>query len=563
MLGQDDTGPVKENDDPRSFANKPIGVRAAVIAAGVFFNIISAVMIFMTAFLIGIKLPPAVVGGVTPGSPAALAGLKAGDEIIEIAGKSDDLEFSNIAMAAALSGKNEEITLKVKHEDDSIENFAIAAEQKQTSMGAIKVFGIVPAQSLTVAKLPQNDADKLFEETGLLPGDHIKTVNGKEVQNYWELERIIQDALVPVVTVSVERKGELTGAQIRLNLSPAGMYDANSESGLCRISSIVPRLRVTVVSDEQNSTRLRGADAELKSGDIILAVGEVENPTYKEMRETTTEYESRELPIKVLRDGSEETVTVVPERAPDSNQVLIGIGIALDAEHPVVAGTIAGEDGPAPAIPRGATITAVNGVGVSSFYDVIRLIRKNAGERITIDWLLDSETAGNVALDVSKPIDFQAIQSTFAEFIPFENLKRLYKASGPIDAIVMGYEKTIMFITQTYLTIKRLIGGLISPKQLMGPVGILTFSYRIVAEQPFIYYVYFLGLISACIAVFNFLPLPPLDGGLIVLLLVEKVKGSALSEKTQGFIAYTGWALIGTLFLYVTFNDIVRSFFGG
>jgi regulator of sigma E protease len=61
--------------------------------------------------------------------------------------------------------------------------------------------------------------------------------------------------------------------------------------------------------------------------------------------------------------------------------------------------------------------------------------------------------------------------------------------------------------------------------------------------------------------VFNFLPLPPLDGGLVVLLLVEKIKGSAISERVQGIIAYAGWALIGTLILYVTFNDIVRSFF--
>jgi regulator of sigma E protease len=95
----------------------------------------------------------------------------------------------------------------------------------------------------------------------------------------------------------------------------------------------------------------------------------------------------------------------------------------------------------------------------------------------------------------------------------------------------------------------------------MGPVGIITFSYRIVAHEPLVYYVYFLGLISAVIAVFNFLPLPPLDGGLVLLLLVEKAKGSALSERIQAIVAYTGWALILTLILYVTFNDIVRSFF--
>jgi regulator of sigma E protease len=118
-----------------------------------------------------------------------------------------------------------------------------------------------------------------------------------------------------------------------------------------------------------------------------------------------------------------------------------------------------------------------------------------------------------------------------------------------------------MFVAQTYVTLRRLIGGLVSPKNLMGPVGIITFSYRIVSEQPMVYYVYFLGLISAVIAVFNFLPLPPLDGGLVVLLLAEKIKGSALSERIQTIIAYTGWTLILALLLYVTFNDIVRSFF--
>ncbi|MHC4309786.1 MAG: site-2 protease family protein, partial [Planctomycetota bacterium] len=145
--------------------------------------------------------------------------------------------------------------------------------------------------------------------------------------------------------------------------------------------------------------------------------------------------------------------------------------------------------------------------------------------------------------------------------IPFEDLKRLYRADNPIEAIGMGYKKTIMFITQTYLTLRRLVGRDVSPKSLLGPVGILAASYTIVSERPFVYYMYFLGLISACIAVVNFLPLPPLDGGLVVLLLVEKVKGSALSEKTQGIIAYAGWVLIGGFFLYITFNDVVRTFF--
>jgi len=54
--------------------------------------------------------------------------------------------------------------------------------------------------------------------------------------------------------------------------------------------------------------------------------------------------------------------------------------------------------------------------------------------------------------------------------------------------------------------------------------------------------------------------MPPFDGGLIVLMLVEKVKGSALSEKAQGILAYAGWVVVLGLMLYVTFNDILRTF---
>ncbi|MHC4484567.1 MAG: M50 family metallopeptidase [Planctomycetota bacterium] len=561
LLGQEDTGPVNASDDPRSFANKPLISRVAVLAAGVVFNTISAIAVFMIVFLIGIELPPAVVGGVLPDMPAARAGLKAGDEITEIAGKSDGLDFSNIGIAAALSGRDEKVPLRVRHEDGSEEDLELVAEETQTLTGKMRLFGIVLPQSLTVAELSKDDANNLHMKTGLLPGDRIVTVNGREVRTHWEFEGIIQDALVPKVTLLAKRtrdSGEVESieSQIRLNLSPVKNHDIKTESYLGHIYSMVPRLWITAVSGEQIST-VDDTGPSLQRGDIILALGDVENPTFKELRE----------PMKVLRadaNGVEETLTIIvkPRRPRGGDRPLIGIVPVLDTEHPVVAKTIAIEGGPAKlAIPRGAAITEVDGVAVSNFYDIIREIRRCAGERITIDYRLDEEIAGDVVLTVDTGEEFINVNSDFAESIPFEGLKKLYKASGPVNAIAMGCKKTVMFIAQTYVTLKRLIWGLVSPKNLMGPVGIITFSYSIVAEQPFIHYVYFLSLISAVIAVFNFLPLPPLDGGLVALLLVEKIKGSALTEKTQGAIAYVGWALILTLLLYVTFNDIVRTFF--
>jgi regulator of sigma E protease len=279
-------------------------------------------------------------------------------------------------------------------------------------------------------------------------------------------------------------------------------------------------------------------------------------------------HENNDLAVTVLRtdaNGIEKrlTISVIPRLDTDSNRVVIGIIPELDIEHPVIAKAIATEQrlNP-PTIPRGATITAVDGVEVSSFYDVARLLKQNSGHRVTIDWRLDAHTAGNVAVDAGEKRDVVSAYAFTEEVLPFTELERFYKANGPIDAIGMGYKRTKTFIIQTYVTLHRLVSGLVSPKQLMGPVGILTFSYRIVAAQPFIYYIYFLGLISASIAVLNFMPLPPFDGGLTVLLLVEKIKGSAISVRTQEIIAYVAWGLVGSLMLYVTFNDILRLIFG-
>ena len=568
MLGQEDTGSVKASDDPRSYANKPPHTRAAVLAAGVTFNVISAVIVFMIVFLIGINLTPAIVGNVMPDSPAARAGLKAGDEIIEIAGENEDLDFGNIAIAAALSGKDEKVQMRVRHLDGTEEDFAFMAEQLPEE--SMRGFGIIVPESLAIGKLSKDDADDLFTNTGLLPGDLIKSVNGRHVTTYWEMAQIVQESFVPVVKLSAERidpvskEVRLIETKIRMSLSTPirpGMSKSALSGG---IYTLVPRLQITDVLAGKDSDNTKPS---LRRDDIILAIGNVENPSYQQMRDITIEYEDKDLPVKVLRtenNGADPivTVTVVPKRASRGEKVMIGVGVTYDLEHAIVASTLPPEEGSAALeIPASSAITAVDGAPVLNFFDVAREIRKYPGQRITIDYRLNEQVAGAVSMNVAGGEDLFTVKSTFAEPIPFKLLEKTYKADGPVDAVVMGYRKTVMFVAQTYVTLRRLIGGLVSPKDHMGTVGIITLIYRIVADRPLVYYVYFLGLISAAIAVFNFLPLPPLDGGLVVLLLVEKIKGSALSERVQAIIAYTGWTLIGSLILYVTFNDIVRNFF--
>ncbi len=577
LLGQEDTGPVKQVDDPRSFANKPVRIRSAVIAAGVTFNVISAAVIFMIVFLVGIRLPPAVVGRVAPDSPAAKAGLQPGDEFIKIDGKTEDLDFSDILIAAALSNANEPIPVTVRRPDGSTWETELLAETLPD--GSFREFGITQPLSLTIARI--DEPNILREQTGLLPGDRVVAVNGRKVEHYRDFVAIAEDTLASSVDVTVERPTGENGVepvQIEFPLywPVAKNGKVESEEDLRHVYSMVPRLRVMKVNGKQlRPARAGGLDesvahlvARLKAGDIILATGEVQYPTYKELREITARYEGKPLPIKVLRadaNGVEQTleVTVTPRRDPQTDRVVIGFYPALDAEHAVVAKTISVEGGPpALEIPRGARIVSVNGKPVSSFYEVIGEIRRWEEQEVTLEYQLDGQAEGGVTLQTAQAREPITVGPDLPEeLIPFKPVERLYRADSPIHALGMGYRRTWTFIAQTYVTLKQLIGGLISPKNLMGPVGIITVSYRIVAEQPLVNYAYFLGLISATIAVINFLPLPPFDGGLIVLMLVEKVKGSALNERTQGIVAYAGWVLVLVLLIYVTFNDIVRSFF--
>ena len=283
MLGQDDVGPTKVDIDPRSFANKPALARAAVLAAGVTFNVISAAIVYMIVFLMGIGLLAPIVGGVKSGSPAEKAGIRPGDEIIEVAGDSGRLDFSDIMMAAVLSAKNEAIPLKVRHADGTIDGISLAAEQLPG--GRFREFGIQRAYSLTVAKLLPEDANRLFENTGLLPGDRIRTVAGVDVNNHWQIEPIIESSFEPNITLLAERRepsGQVRLVEGRLALSfmftPAESPVGESEANLANICSMAPRLRIAAVSEEPKSfrewfLRLFGIGNErqrLKRGDIVV-----------------------------------------------------------------------------------------------------------------------------------------------------------------------------------------------------------------------------------------------------------------------------------------------------
>jgi regulator of sigma E protease len=137
--------------------------------------------------------------------------------------------------------------------------------------------------------------------------------------------------------------------------------------------------------------------------------------------------------------------------------------------------------------------------------------------------------------------------------------KKIIRKYGLAKACVVGTHKTIINIKRIYLTIQGFVSKKLSTKALGGPVLIAQASYAS-AQSGIGKLMYFMAIISINLAVINILPVPVLDGGHLMFIGIEKIKGSPVSEKTMAIANYIGMGLILTLMLYATKNDIMRLF---
>lgn len=304
----------------------------------------------------------------------------------------------------------------------------------------------------------------------------------------------------------------------------------------------------------------------LQKDDIIVKLADQEYPNYEQLRELTTAYKGKVLPVTVLRQDASGQLRPVqlkiePKVDPATDRVVMGITIRLDMDSPAMAQTVpaSGPSGQRLDIPAGATITAIDDKEVSSFFEVASALQSKAGQKVTVRYEHAGQT-GEASLNVPSHEPVHA-QASLTVGMPFAELTEEFKASNPIEAVQMGLKKAWQFVWQSYVTLGRLFQRSVDVSALSGPVGIITMTYH-VAGASAADYLYFLGLISSCLAVMNLLPLPVLDGGHIVILLIEKISGKPLNEKVLAGAMYAGMAFLLGLILYITYNDFIRVFFG-
>ncbi len=127
---------------------------------------------------------------------------------------------------------------------------------------------------------------------------------------------------------------------------------------------------------------------------------------------------------------------------------------------------------------------------------------------------------------------------------------RRVKASDPVHAIGLGLKDTYNRMTEVFLNLRGMLTGRISFKNFGGPITIAKGAY-LFASLDFTEFLFFLGLISINLAVVNFLPIPILDGGHMVFLIYEKIRGKPASEAVRVATTYAGLAMILCLMLFV------------
>jgi regulator of sigma E protease len=134
------------------------------------------------------------------------------------------------------------------------------------------------------------------------------------------------------------------------------------------------------------------------------------------------------------------------------------------------------------------------------------------------------------------------------------------KAESLGDAVGMGFTRTFMYIRLIYRQLSALITGGLSWQNMSGPIGIAGTAYA-AAETDLNTLILFLGIISVNLAVVNFLPIPILDGGHMVFLIYEGLRGKPASQAVYAFANYAGLALIASLMLFVICLDVKRYLF--
>jgi len=536
----------------------------------------------------------------TPASQPTSKGLRPGDRILELDSDRFFLRmigkpitrFADIAMTAVLAGPDDKFVMTLQREvDGQVRIGKTTLGVKQYPDGTQMAFGIISAADTVVTRYPDfvNDPASSFRD-----GDRLVAVNGQAVRHFWEIEPLAAKLTGQPAHVTVLRDGrqvELT-VQPVLYTSPEVLWledgsrlrgriiarDGNDvtvrladgaervypESAIVGgahrepldILGLIPRLKVAAV--------FKGSPADnagLRPGDVITGYGDRGAPTLTVMLELNRQFAGRETNIVVLRGQETHSVWIRP--AIRGGAALIGIRHSADLEQPVVAGVRPGSAAARGGIQPESLLKAVNDAPVRSWIDFYNALKACTGGEVCLTWQIGAAehraAIGRLTGDLFDPNDYEF--AFFGPEVAFRQLEVTIVKANPLEAVAWGAEETWKFILSTYLSLQGLMKGHVSTKSLSGPVGIGQLAVE-AGRRSLLDFVYLMAVISAILAVMNFLPIPVVDGGHAVFLLIEKVRGRPLPQRVMYIAQVCGLVFLGLVFVALTWQDIGRLWSG-
>ncbi|MHC4080424.1 MAG: site-2 protease family protein [Planctomycetota bacterium] len=605
MLGQDDIDPKAVSTEPGSYNTCPIGKRMVVVSAGVIANVILAIVLFIWAFMAGVRSEMPVVGDTVVTMPASSAravnadalgvsevGLRPGDLVTHINGK-PTRTFVDIQIATAMAKPDERLALKVERRGLA-EPLEFRIQPEKDPVTGLLGIGIRPGRSSRL--FAGDDAEAvgvLLAEIGLAqcgvePGMKMISAGGSPIETFEQLQEHVvasDGRALPTVWAATDEHGRAMGAEIACALPVSPTYEIlryaaaipdveqNVEIGLLGLS---PLVRIV----EVNSGRRDNVDV-LQAGDVILRAGAVDGPRMAQLRAELAQRKGGEIDLVVLRDGVEKKLTARVNRKGVLNIAIdLALFLPLIAEPMNELATAIGPDGASETVKTPvADLMLMGRSRIDAVGDTPVLNWRTFREALRAHTLAAAEagTGADLSLTVTHPTpgkeqetrtltltagDVEALHAlSWTSDLPsgaFEPIYTTLTAGGnPLRAAVMGFQETHKAIMMTYLTLDRLVRGTVGVEQIRGPVGIVDIGTKF-AGRGVTYLVFFLGIISVNLAVINFLPIPIVDGGLFLFLVYEKLRGRPPSLAFQNAATIIGVTLIATILLVVTWNDLVR-----
>jgi regulator of sigma E protease len=578
--------------DKRSYLAKSVPQRMAIISAGVVMNIIFAFIFATIAYKLGVPYNPSIVSQTAPGTPAWQADIRPGDEVVEIADVKDP-SFTDLKGSVMLGDVAGGIPVVIRRNGELLPPKKLFPN----SDGGVPRVGIAPPNSLRLLdKLaafkgtPAAAATPAFE-----PGDEIVEVNGQPVDDYADYTSILIQHPEEPLKVKVRRGGKAgaegepatDGELVEITVAPRPVKG---------LGLVMEMGRVAAVQD--NSP----AAGKIHAGDFIDRVDVIPSDAGEGDDEVAdAQFDPMTLPEELRRlaetggevnlqvrssmggDGRQAPETIVlPLRrvtwmegalGPIENEPVVAtaLGVAyrvLSVVDRVEPGSPAAEAG----LAEGDVIEQAEFVfpdDMKEKPEVSPTKFSRAEDEEKANWpaflaaLQDMPTGTKVKLAYKRGDKAQEVTLAPTEskeyFVPerglvFDWIERTRVAGTWGEAVTRGYDETVSSLGMVYRFLGKL-GHQVSFTSLGGPITIAQAAGFSAFEGPGKLLV-FLTMLSANLAVINFLPIPLLDGGHMVFLLWEGIRGKPAGEKFVVAMHTAGFVFIITLMAFVISLDL-------